>query len=197
MEKRKTKTVNRISKAIILVCVIANLLIIISLSYVLHDISESCDIKYDYFHKPLDENFSVNTSAMTNISACANMSSIEASYCLNSLFKEIYVYNVSNDYKYENFSQIDEYVRKYGGDCHESSEWFSKAANKIGYQSSYVPITMGYDNNTEPIIRYMHAFATISDYDAYCILDQNMVDCHQFNSSELNLTKESILDLLQ
>lgn len=173
---------NRLATGLIVFSWLVMLGLVVILGSTVYYMVGSCDFILSY--KPLNSSLLVPDGEVSDISDCANMSAEGAAYCLNDHFREIFTYNYTADYDYENFSTVDKYIRQYGGDCHESATWFSKAASDLGYNSKYISFTTGYDNNTnqsEPIIRYLHALAVIADEDGYCFLDQGiMISCNDF-----------------
>jgi len=176
---------------IVVVCFVLMLVIEIFLVISIYSLSSVC--KIDRVYKPLNDLLLVSDNEVSNISICSNYSASMTSYCLNRLFEEIYVYNITEDYEYGNFSSVDRYIRQYGGDCHESAVWFTKAGEELGLNSRYLDFVLRYDNSTEPHIRYMHAVAVIADDNAYCIMDQGKtINCYEFkskNNSDNNATR--------
>ena len=166
---------------IITVCFILMLAIEAFLIFTIISMSDVCTFEKPY--TPLNDSLLVPDNEVSNLSICANYSASMTSYCLNRLFKEIYVYNVTNDYEYDNFSTVDRYIRQYGGDCHESAMWFTWAGVELGLNSKYLDFTLRYDNDTDPHTRYLHAVAVIADNDAYCLMDQGKsINCYEFKT---------------
>jgi len=185
----KKKNKKSMKKTIIYSLIIGSFIIMLAIEIFLlitvGTLISVCD--FHDFYTPLTDPLSIPDNEVTNISKCANYSAVMTSYCLNEMFKEIYVYNVTTDYEYDNFSIIDKYIRQYGGDCHESATWFVKAAEELGVYSEYVDFTLDYDNESDEdyAYRYLHAVAIISDKDAYCLLDQGRTtDCYEFDTDK-------------
>ena len=176
---------------IIAVCFILMLAIEIFLIVSIISLTSICDFKRPYI--PLNDSLLVPDNETSNLSICSNYSVSKTSYCLNKLFKEIYVYNITEDYSYDNFSTVDRYIRQYGGDCHESAMWFAKAGAELGFNTKYLDFTLRYDNTTEPNTRYLHAIAVIADEDIYCLMDQGKtINCYEFktkNNGDDNATR--------
>jgi len=184
MEKEKKKIVmNRIAKGIIAFAFLVNIGGLIILAATLNSMLGVCEFNGPY--QRLDSSLLVPDDEVSNISDCLNMSAEGVAHCLNGHFREIFTYNMTNDYDYDNFSQVDRYIRKYGGDCHESAMWFTRSAQSLGYNAKYVQFTTAFNNDTDPIIRYLHTISIIADEDTYCWLDQGeLVSCHDFLSSD-------------
>jgi hypothetical protein len=138
----------------------------------------------DTYFKPFNRNLIINASETTDIYQCDDLDLKETSRCLKLLFDEIFNYTVINpDYDYINFSDVDKYLREYGGDCHESAKWFEYAGKELGFHTEYLSFTTAFDNTTTPITRYLHSITAIADDTGYCIFDQGRTVCQDFDDT--------------
>lgn len=118
-----------------------------------------------------------------NNSNCSNLDLINTSKCLNSQFKEFFVYNLSQ----KNSKLTLEQLKKDGGVCSHASKYYSDNANDLGFFGTTCSFNVSKENGT---ITVRHQIAIISNSSGYVVLDQrNIVGSAKFKiKGEINET---------
>ena len=99
------------------------------------------------------------STQISNISQCSNMSLKNTSYCLRDYVSTFYNYTVRTD-----IPRTEEDIRLNGGDCYDYANLYEGYAKELGFYGYHESISVTKDIN--------HGFAVISDKEGYCILDQ-------------------------
>lgn len=95
-----------------------------------------------------------------NYSECANLNLEDTANCLRDYVGTFYNYNLSNVREDLTFEELE----SEGGVCWHYANLYKEYADKLGFYGDTKTISL---NET-----LSHRFATISNEDAYCILDQ-------------------------
>lgn len=97
---------------------------------------------------------------------CANLSLQETAFCLNKELSNWWKFNISNLNAFYLDKNIDwDKIKKEGGVCWHSSEWYNQQAKELGFSAKEV--TFGEETG--------HSYSLIwnKDMTQYCTLDQN------------------------
>ena len=119
------------------------------------------------FQNNIDKSSINEIDILNNPLGCANLSLIETSNCLNKELSSWWKYNISNLYAFWPNKKIDwETIKKDGGVCWQSSEWYNRRAKDLGFSAK--EISFGEDEG--------HSYSLIWDKQMteYCILDQQV-----------------------
>lgn len=97
--------------------------------------------------------------------SCSNLTLQDTARCLVGNIDTFYNFTITDDNEYRSLDDL----KKVGGDCLDYSLLYNRLINQLGFYGSHHIIDI---NNTSG-----HAFATMSDEEGYCILDQTNYRC--------------------
>lgn len=124
-------------------------------------------------HKSSPEYFERETYISTKIgSSCDNSSLLDASRCLTNELKSFWKYNITQIGK----ELTDKELMTSGGVCTHATQWYAERMKALGFYTKEVIIKT--DNNS------WHEFLIASDSHSYCLMDQTILNCYEFENNK-------------
>ena len=108
-----------------------------------------------------------NMDILGGKSECSNLTLRETAFCLNKELSSWWKYNESNGEKYTTLNNINwEVIKREGGVCFHSTEWYIEQATSLGFRAKEVKIF------TDLPIGHVFALIWDDNLTGYCIIDQ-------------------------
>jgi len=113
-------------------------------------------------------------------SECSNLTLEETAFCLNKYVRTIHKYKSRPDTENPTLEELKEE----GGDCLNWANLYVDYIEQLGFNGKIVRVNLDK--------KYDHAFATISNQEGYCVLDQKEIFCTKLKNSSLDNETKSI-----